>query len=128
MWNKLYIIIDKDSIKPLVFWKFSASDLVIMCIGFCFGYFPFKALVGDFVGFCIGVIFFSILGFLFLEMPNHLTILQHLQMFYSYKYKMSKEYFYIPTTEIQKIDKEELDKETIEWNEYQKMIRENRNQ
>ena len=65
------------------------------------------------------------LGFLLIEMPNHLSILQHIQMWYEYHYKKPKEYFYIPKSQIVKKDVI-TDEETLEWMEYQEMIQKNR--
>ena len=64
MWNKLYIIIDKKSVKPLLIWKFSGKDITIMVIGFCFGFFPFKTLFGDLYGFVAGISLFCMLAFI----------------------------------------------------------------
>lgn len=125
MWNKLYIIIDKKSVKPLLIWKFSGKDITIMVMGFCFGFFPFKTLFGDLYGFVAGISLFCMLGFLLIEMPNHLSILQHIQMWYEYHYKKPKEYFYIPKSQIVKKDVI-TDEETLEWMEYQEMIQKNR--
>lgn len=125
MWNKLYIIIDKKSVKPLLFWKFSGKDIIIMVIGFCFGYFPVKTFFGDLIGLTTGLALFAILGFLLIEMPNNLSILQHVQKWYEYHYKKPKEYFYIPKSKI--IKKEVVtDQETLEWMEYQDMVQKNK--
>lgn len=128
MWrNKIYIIIDKDSVKPILFWRFSGGDIVVMVVGFCIGFWPVKALFGDMIGLLAGMTIFIILGFLLMEMPNHLSILEHIKMFYEYKYKMPHEYFYIPKSIVNRLKQEVVDEETLEWNEYQRMIEENRN-
>ena len=46
-------------------------------------------------------------------------------MFYNYKFKTPHEYFYIPKSR-NYIKQDVLDEETLEWNEYQRMIEENR--
>ena len=125
MWNKLYIIIDKKSSKPLLFWKFSGKDIVFMVIGFCIGFFPCKFLMNDLVGLVIGGGLFVIVGFMLVEMPDHLNIIEHLKMWYDYTYKKPKEYFYIPISEIKKKTIVESN-ESIEWLEYQDMIQKNR--
>ena len=125
MWNKLYIIIDKKSIKPMLFWKFSGKDLVWLVIAFTIGFFPCKVLANDLVAIVIGIGLFVITGFLLVEMPDHLSILEHLKMWYDYTYNKPKEYFYIPVSEIKKTTKIEKN-ESVEWLEYQSMIRNNR--
>lgn len=127
MWNnKIYIIINKDSVKPILFWRFSGSDIVIMVIGFCVGFWPTKAFFGDMIGLLVGASVFIVFGFLLMEMPNHLSILDHIKMFYEYKYKTPHEYFYIPKSR-NHVKQNVIDDETLEWNEYQRMIQENRN-
>ena len=125
MWNKLYIIIDKKSIKPMLVWKFSGKDLIWMVIAFTLGFFPCKFLANDLVAIIIGSGLFAITGFLLVEMPDHLSILQHLKMWYDYMYNEPKEYFYIPVSEVKKDTKIEKS-ESKEWIEYQSMVRENR--
>lgn len=126
MWNKLYIIIDKKSVKPILIWKFSGKDLVIMSIAFVIGYFPCTFLFDELVGMVIGSGLFIIVGFLLVELRNHLSILQHIQMWYKYQYKSPKEYFYIPTSEIVETEKNKVSDDSIEWLEYQEMIKKNR--
>ena len=78
MWNKVYIIIDKKNVKPQFIWKFSGGDIIIMGVGSLLGYFPTRAFLGELIALVIGIAIFVILGFLLIEMPNHLSILQHL--------------------------------------------------
>jgi len=125
MWNKVYIIIDKKNVKPQFIWKFSGGDIIIMGVGSLLGYFPTRAFLGELIALVIGIAIFVILGFLLIEMPNHLSILQHIQMWYNYNYSSPKEYFYIPKSEM--IKKEEVkDQGEQDWLEYQEMIDQNR--
>lgn len=125
MWNKVYIIIDKKNVKPQFIWKFSGGDIIIMGVGSLLGYFPTRAFLGELIALVIGIAIFVILGFLLIEMPNHLSILQHIQMWYNYNYSSPKEYFYIPKSEM--IMKEKVkDQGEQDWLEYQEMIDQNR--
>jgi len=125
MWNKVYIIIDKKNVKPQFIWKFSGGDIIIMGVGSLLAYFPTRAFLGELIALVLGIAIFVILGFLLIEMPNHLSILQHIQMWYNYNYSSPKEYFYIPKSEM--IKKEKVrDKGEQDWLEYQEMIDQNR--
>lgn len=128
MWysNRFSIIIDKESIKPIWFLGFSGLDVFIMCGGFFIAYYPLKLIFNELVGVAVGIGVFVILGFLLIEMPDHLSIIQHIQMWYSYRFKEPREFFYIPKSEVNKSEKQELDKETLEWMEYKNMIQANR--
>lgn len=125
MWNKLYIIIDRKSTKPQLIWKFSLKDIVYMCIAFLVGYVPFKIAGDEFAGMLFGTGLFCIMGFLLIDLPDHLSVIEHLKMWYDYEYRKPKEYFYIPESEILKKE-EEQDQESMEWFEYQEMIKENK--
>lgn len=125
MWNKLYIIIDKKSTKPILIWKLSGQDIVVMVIGFCVGFFSTKLFFNDLIALVVGSAFFIVLGFLLLELSNHLSILQHIQKWYRYRYHSPMEYFYIPKSEIKK-EKKQNSIESLEWQEYQDMIERNR--
>lgn len=125
MWNKVYIIIDKKNVKPQFIWKFSGGDIIIMGVGSLLGYFPIRAFLGELIALVIGIAIFVILGFLLIEMPNHLSILQHIQMWYNYNYSSPKEYFYIPKSEMVKKEKVK-DQGEQDWLEYQEMIDQNR--
>ena len=124
MWNKLYIIIDRKSTKPILIWKFSLKDIIYMCISYLVGFVPFKLLENEFAGMILGTGLFCIMGFLLIDMPDHLSILEHLKMWYAYEYKKPKEYFYIPETQIVQAEKEQ-DDESIEWMKYQEEIKMN---
>lgn len=125
MWNKLYIIIDKRSVKPLLIWQFSGFDIVIMVVSFLIGYVPCRVIFDEFVGMVIGVGLLTIAGVMLIELSNHLSILQHIQMWYRYNFKEPKEYFYIPTTEIYKPIKI-VDDEVMQWNDYRETVQRNR--
>ncbi len=126
MWNKLYIIIDKKSVKQILIWKFSGSDIAIMVVAFCVGYFPCQILFNELVGMVLGAGLFITVGFLLIELRNHLSILQHVQMWYKYRYQTPHEYFYIPETEIIKVEENEKSEEALEWEEYQDMVNRNK--
>ena len=125
-YNKTTIIVDKESVKPNLIWKFSGLDCVFMVAGYLVVYYPVKFFFNDFIGLIMGVAMFALVGVLLVEMPDHLSIIQHIQMWYNYRYKQPKEYFYIPKERTHGTVKTNPDEDSKEWLEYQNMIQENR--
>ena len=82
--------------------------------------------ITHFIGLIMGVAMFALVGVLLVEMPDHLSIIQHIQMWYNYRYKQPKEYFYIPKERTHGTVKTNFDEDSKEWIEYQNMIQENR--
>ena len=78
------------------------------------------------IGLIMGAAMFALVGVLLVEMPDHLSIIQHIQMWYNYRYKQPKEYFYIPKERTHGTVKTNFDEDSKEWIEYQNMIQENR--
>lgn len=119
MFNKLYIIVERASVKSLMFWKFSGGDVVIMGFGFLVFFAIGRGLFDELVGLVLGLGIFIIIGFLLVEMPNHLSILEHIKKCYRYYFKTPKAYYYIPkdvrTTRSTNVDEEEEDPEWIEF-------------
>lgn len=125
MFNKVYIIVDKESVKPLFIWKFSGTDIVIMVIGFLFGFYITKAFFDEFYRLIIGGGFAVSLGLLLLEMPDHLSIIQHFVKWYKYRYNQQKVYYYIPKNEISKSDLMPASDEEEEWKLFEETVRQN---
>ena len=94
--NVLTIIIDRASVKPILWWRFSGKDSLTMGAGFLIGFYPTKAVTDDLVGLIAGGVIFILLGILLVEMPNHLSIYDHIKKWYKYKFKDPEAYYYIP--------------------------------
>lgn len=125
MFNKVYIIVDKESVKPLFIWKFSGSDIVIMVIGFLIGFYGTKAFSEDIYGLIIGSGIAVSIGLMLLEMPDHLSIIQHLIKWYNYRYRQQKVYYYFPKSEISRHDLMPSSSEEEEWINFEETIRRN---
>lgn len=119
MFNKLYIIVERASVKSQLIWKFSGGDVVIMGIGFLIFFTLGRAIGNELIALVLGSAVFVIIGFLLVEMPNHLSILEHIKKCYRYYFKTPKSFFYIPEEMKRKendMDEEEEDSEWIEFN------------
>ncbi|MCF0105627.1 MAG: hypothetical protein HUJ76_04845 [Parasporobacterium sp.] len=124
MRNKVYIIVDKKSVKPLLIWLFSGSDLIVISAGFLAVFYGSKLFVSEIYGLMMALCVAACIGLLLIEMPDHLSILQHLQMWYRYM-NSEKTYYYIPKSEIERIDIIPADNEDEEWIRFREEVERN---
>lgn len=123
--NKVYIIVNRESTKALLLWVFSGKDILYITLSYLIVYFPLRAFGDELIALIFGIAFAVITGFLLIDMPDGLSIVEHVKKWYLYNYKEIKEYFYIPSSEI-KHSEQIVDQETQDWQEYMKMINKNK--
>lgn len=124
MFRKLYIIVERASVKSLMFWKFSGGDIVIMGIGFLVFFALGRLLFGEAIGLVFGLSVFIIIGFLLVEMPNHLSILEHIKKCYRYYFKIPKNYYYIPENTRPEVKvNNDFEEEDAEWIAFQNRMK-----
>lgn len=94
MFDKYKIIVDSGKTKEKIFLLFSLKEGFIILGTMIVIYFLLDKLIGGVLPFVIGVGFAIIVGFMFIEMPNHLNIWQHVQLVLNYFMKTPKAYYY----------------------------------
>jgi hypothetical protein len=62
-YNKTTIIVDKESVKPILIWKFSGMDCLYMAVGYLVVYYPVKYFFNDLIGLVMGAAMFCSLVF-----------------------------------------------------------------
>ena len=124
--NKVYIIVNRESTKALLLWVFSGKDILYITLSYLIVYFPLRTFGDELIALIFAVAFAIITGFLLIDMPDGLSIVDHVKKWYRYNYKEIKEYYYIPHSEIEHTE-EIIDQETQDWKEYMSMINRNKN-
>lgn len=105
MFDKYKIVVDSGKTKEKIFLLFSLKEGFIILGTMIVIYFLLEKLIGGILPFVIGVGFAIIVGFMFVEMPNHLNIWQHVQLLLHYFMKTPKAYYYyIRKTKVKEVN------------------------
>ncbi|MDQ0361563.1 hypothetical protein [Breznakia pachnodae] len=108
MFNNYKIIIDSGKSKQKIFIVFDLPEAAIVLAVFIASYYLLSEFIlSPIMPFVIAIGIAFIIGFMFIEMPNHLSIWEHIKLVVNYFFKEPKAYYYYINKITQKVAKED---------------------
>ena len=111
--NSLKIIINKGKKKEKFIFFLSIDQVFIIAIIFIATFYISKKLIGEFYALMIGfgsMAFYAVLCF---ELPDHLSMMEHIKLFFNFLTNQPKNYLYYKEINIEK-EEEEIEYEYIQ--------------
>ena len=123
--NSLKIIINKGKRKEKFIFFLSIDQVFIIAIIFIATFYISKKLIGEFYALMIGfgsMAFYAVLCF---ELPDHLSLMEHIKLFFNFLRNQPKNYLYYKEINIEK-EEEEIEYEYIQEERIQPIKKEKR--
>lgn len=123
--NSLKIIINKGKKKEKFIFFLSIDQVFKITIIFLATFYISKKLIGEFYALMIGfgaMAFYAVLCF---ELPDHLSMLEHIKLFFNFLTNQPKNYLYYKEINVEK-EEEEIEYEFIQEERIQPIEKEKR--
>ena len=123
--NSLKIIINKGKKKEKFIFFLSIDQVFKITIIFLATFYISKQLIGEFYALMIGfgaMTFYAVLCF---ELPDHLSMLEHINLFFNFLTNQPKNYLYYKEINVEK-EEEEIEYEFIQEERIQPIEKEKR--
>ena len=123
--NSLKIIINKGKKKEKFIFFLSIDQVFKITIIFLATFYISKKLIGEFYALMIGfgaMAFYAVLCF---ELPDHLSMLEHIKLFFNFLTNQPKNYLYYKEINVEK-EEEEIEYEFIQEERIQPVEKEKR--
>ncbi|RGH99734.1 hypothetical protein DW704_11135 [Coprobacillus sp. AM26-5AC] len=123
--NSLKIIINKGKKKEKFIFFLSIDQVFKITIIFIATFYISKKLIGEFYALMIGfgsMAFYAVLCF---ELPDHLSMMEHIKLFFNFLTNQPKNYLYYKEINIEK-EEEEIEYEYIQEERVQPIKKEKR--
>lgn len=110
--NGYMIIIDRAKTKEkILFNLFDLSEMFIMCLSGFIGFKLSELFTNDLYSLVIGVGLVAVFGLMFIELPDHMNVWQHIVLMIKFYFRMPLAYMYYP--ELKKVKEVSVKNEEV---------------